>query len=319
LSDLPYLLYRLDRKERRGGGVCCLAKGNLCVYSVDHVTPNKADVLCLELFCPHKATRVRFSVVYRPPNSTKSEDEELIEALQDIISAQANSVILGDFNLLIDWDNLRALNSSSTRFLEFFQQSFLQQHVSLPTHENNVLDLVLSTFPNVSEVSTAPPLANSDHASVRFKLLEEFRSDFALPSPDFSKVDYKRLDAHFSNIEWLTLFEQYDSMDDIYRRFCRIRLHLYLRKKFNSKPGLPTLEDPSGTRLHVDSAKAEALGRYFAGVFLAPSPSSDGDLEKVAIVPQCGIPDIYFHPNDVRSLLKRLKPSHSEPFDGIPQ
>ncbi|KAK6037821.1 hypothetical protein COOONC_24674 [Cooperia oncophora] len=158
-----------------------------------------------------------------------------------------------------------------------------------------------SLFSSRDPVSLLAFLHHENHASVRC-LSEKYGSDFALNSPDISKLDYEGLDAHFSNID-LTLFEQYDSMDDMHRRFCRIvydaltlftmlvqkkrlfmnleaplrsslhkkvcfdvdrhfeevflnlerrlgkqaslkRLHLYLRKKFNSKPGLPTLEDP---------------------------------------------------------------------------
>ncbi|KAK6035570.1 hypothetical protein COOONC_26925, partial [Cooperia oncophora] len=173
------------------GGVCCLVRGNLHVHSVDRASPNKADVLCVDLLCPHNASRIRFILVYRPPNMSKNEDEELIDVLRDTVATHTNTIMLGDFNLL------------------FFRGSGLEQHVSLPTHGRNILDLVLSTFNNIREVTTSSPLANSDHSIVRFKVLGDFES----------------LDGYLSTVDWLTLFDQYVSMDDVYQRFCRLLYH----------------------------------------------------------------------------------------------
>ncbi|KAK6040221.1 hypothetical protein COOONC_22274, partial [Cooperia oncophora] len=319
---LVFFLFRQDRKERRGGGVCCLVSGNLCVHRVEQVNPIKADVLCLEIFSPPKATHFRFTVVYRPPNSTRREDDSLVDVLREMVSAQVISIIVGDFNLQADWKNLRADNASSAAFLDFFQESGLEQHVLQPTHGNNTLDLVLSTSHSIQNVSLLPPLANSDHASVRFELLEGFSDAALLPTPDFLKVNYDRLNEYLSNVDWLGLFNNYVSMDDIYRRFCKtvykaltlFRLHQYVRCKFKSKTPLPTLKDLCGSTLFSEPSKAQALGKYFASVFSAPV-SSTGVLEYGAASSQSGDFDIYFHPRDVYIVLKKLKPSLSEPFD----
>ncbi|KAK6061091.1 hypothetical protein COOONC_01242, partial [Cooperia oncophora] len=175
VTNFPYFLYRLDRKERRGGGVCCLVRGNLHVHSVDRASPNKADVLCVDLLCPHNASRIRFILVYRPPNMSKNEDEELIDVLRDTVATHTNTIMLGDFILLVDWKALNAHNAASSLFLKFFQGSGLEQHVSLPTHGRNILDLVLSTFNNIREVTTSSPLANSDHSLFVSKYWETSR------------------------------------------------------------------------------------------------------------------------------------------------
>nr|CDJ87410.1 RNA-directed DNA polymerase (reverse transcriptase) domain containing protein [Haemonchus contortus] len=279
-----------------------------------------------------------------------------------------------------------------------------EQHVHVPTHGNSILDLVLSTFSNIRDVTVSAPLANSDHNVVHFKLFEELGRACYLPFPNFSSVDYAGLDEYFRNVDWLHLFEHYVSADDAYARFCNVvyrglagfvpikfpkssiiryppqiknllfqkerlfqeldyplssplykkvcsdvdyhlkkfaasyerrfgrasyerrfgrtaslrRLHLYLRNKLKPKPSLPILKDQAGSNLHNDSAKAEALGRYFASVFLDAS-ACDGDVGNSLKHIYRSLPDIYFHPTDVRLVLKNLKPSTSEPFDGIPQ
>ncbi|KAK6051163.1 hypothetical protein COOONC_11332 [Cooperia oncophora] len=168
------------------------------------VNPIKADVLCLEIFSPPKATHFRFTVVYRPPNSTRREDDGLVDVLREMVSAQVNSIIVGDLNLQVDWKNLRADNASSAAFLDFFQESGLEQHVLQPTHGSNTLDLVLSTSHSIQNVSLLPPLA--------------------IPTmPPFASTD------------WLGLFNNYVSMDDIYRRFCKTvykALTLFVPLKF---------------------------------------------------------------------------------------
>ncbi|KAK6045761.1 hypothetical protein COOONC_16734, partial [Cooperia oncophora] len=330
VTNFPYFLYRLDRKERRGGGVCCLVRGNLHVHSVDRASPNKADVLCVDLLCPHNASRIRFILVYRPPNMSKNEDEELIDVLRDTRS-----------RLRLRWQTL-------------------------------ITPLFVSKYWETSSYST-------------------------VPLPDFLNVDYRGLDGYLSTVDWLTLFDQYVSMDDVYQRFCRLlyhalslfvpmkvreprplrypphitnlltqkerlfcdlefplssslykkvcsdvdrhlkkfiaslerrlgrqtslkRLYSYIGNKLKSKCASPALEDQSGTKLCSEFAKAEALGRYFASVFLtADAHNSAEDEPKWSYDSIRGFPDIYFHPFNVYTVLKNLKPSISEPMDGIPQ
>ncbi|KAK6062025.1 hypothetical protein COOONC_00308 [Cooperia oncophora] len=177
VTKFPYFLHRLDRKERRGGGVCRLVRVNLHVHSVDRASPNKADVLRVDLLCPHNASRIRFILVYRPPNVSKNVDEELIDVLRDTVATHTNTIML-----------------ESSLFLKFFRGSGLKQHVSLPTHGRNILDLVLSTFNNIREVTISSPLANSDHSIVRFKVLGDLDSYSTVPLPDFLNVDYRGLD-----------------------------------------------------------------------------------------------------------------------------
>ncbi|KAK6046063.1 hypothetical protein COOONC_16432 [Cooperia oncophora] len=60
------------------------------------------------------------------------------------------------------------------------------------------------------------------------------------------------------------------------------RLHQYIRNKFKSKSSVPTLKDQFGSILVSEREKAEALGRFFAGVFSASS-SSTGVMEDANI------------------------------------
>ncbi|KAK6050944.1 hypothetical protein COOONC_11552 [Cooperia oncophora] len=61
----------------------------------------------------------------------------------------------------------------------------------------------------------------------------------------------------------------------------------------------------NGVTCTSETDKATALGNFFASVF-----TKDAD--------HCRCNDFYFTPNEIFSVLKRLKPSTSEPYDGIP-
>ncbi|KAK6062083.1 hypothetical protein COOONC_00249 [Cooperia oncophora] len=126
-----------------------------------------------------------------------------------MVSAQVNSIIVSDLKLQVDWKNLRADNASAAPFLDFFHETYKTYHFFL--------------------------LANSDHASVRFEILEGFSDAALLPTPDFLKVNYDRLNEYLSNVDWLGLFNNYVSMDDIYWRFCKTiykALALFVPLKF---------------------------------------------------------------------------------------
>lgn len=102
------------------GGVCCIAKGCFVIDRQELVAPGKADVLCVDLFSTTKATYKRFITVYRPPNSSKNDDEALIDLLRHLLSTHLDVVLVGDFNLKINWESQQPSSTASIAFLEFF-------------------------------------------------------------------------------------------------------------------------------------------------------------------------------------------------------
>lgn len=396
VASLPYHVLRSDRGTGRGGGVCCVAKGNLLVRQLPITCSTKSDILCLELFPSEGASCTRIILVYRPPNSTRADDEALIERLHELVSVQPSSVILGDFNLKIDWENLNALNSASSKFLEFFRASSLRQYVLTPTLGCHALDLVLSNCSNIADVSILPPLSTSDHAIVCFNMAGVSLSSLFFPVPDFINADYKGLDKYFSRIDWLKLFNDYSTVAEVYLRFCRVvycalsffvpfktkflstfkypkqianlieqkkrlfhqlenplsnslykqvcfdleahlrkfhanrerrlanrtslsKLHQYIRYRIKRNTSVPILIDENGRSCSKDCEKAEALGRYFASVFSTYVSSETRKQITESGTRRFGMSKIYFHPEEVSSVLKKLNPSPGEPYDGIPQ
>ena len=81
---------------------------------------------------------------------------------------------------------------SSVRAME---ESFLTQHVTVPTRENSVLDLIFSSEPDlVSNVDAIRNLENSDHAMLSFKLHLRYASaDKSGARRDYNRGDYNSI------------------------------------------------------------------------------------------------------------------------------
>ncbi|KAK6050706.1 endonuclease/exonuclease/phosphatase family protein [Cooperia oncophora] len=146
LGGLNYKLIRSDRGCQRGGGVCCLVRDDLRLQ----VSPNRHkqssfDVLWFDITSEFSTEPLRLAVVYRPPQSTANDDNELIDSLYDICSTTNPTVITGDFNLSIDWENDKAVKGADMRFKEAFECCELKQWVKSFTRGESVLDLILSS------------------------------------------------------------------------------------------------------------------------------------------------------------------------------
>lgn len=101
LANFPYRVFRADRGNRKGGGVCCLAKISISLTVVHGPACLKSDLLCLDVFDITCSLAFRVVLVYRPPNSNAHEDDALIDAMLELCLANNHLIVLGDFNLNI--------------------------------------------------------------------------------------------------------------------------------------------------------------------------------------------------------------------------
>lgn len=94
--------------------------------------------------------KVTLGVFYRPPNNEIKPIEDLQAVLQEL--SRNKLILLGDFNLPeIDWSNNRVLRQSDVYILlmDVVQDNFLTQLTNEPTRDSNILDLVLTTSPDL--------------------------------------------------------------------------------------------------------------------------------------------------------------------------
>ena len=114
-------------------------------------------------------------VLYRSPNSTDQESNEIIMMIAEAVSMRSSHLlIMGDMNFPgIDW-SVQTSNGTlqEQHFIENFREWFLWQHSVLPTRyrnqqKANILDLVMTNEERmVDVVNVNEPLGKSDHATL---------------------------------------------------------------------------------------------------------------------------------------------------------
>ncbi len=91
------------------------------------------------------------ATVYRPPKQQAADDIALYEELHSLTQSK-EAIIIGDFNCPnIDWRQLTG-DQEGNRLIEMVEDLFLTQVVTQPTRENNLLDLVLISDPDLSRL-----------------------------------------------------------------------------------------------------------------------------------------------------------------------
>ena len=133
-------MFRKDRMGRRGGGVLLYIKETIPAYEVQ--LQEEADCNECKLVTGH--TTVTIGVVYRCPNITKQNNENIHNAISEV--SKGDCIIMGDFNHgNIKWDTLQSTGVEYQMFLCLVQDNFLTQHVLEPTRATRVLYIVLSS------------------------------------------------------------------------------------------------------------------------------------------------------------------------------
>ena len=156
--------------------------------------------------------RLTLCVFYRPPNNDLKPLEDLQFALNQI--SQNEVILVGDFSLCaIDWSNVWVLEKSANYelLLDIVHNNFLTKLVKSPTRENNILDLVLVTSPDIVEnVSDGAPF--SDHNSITFSTIGSpyERLESNKPHYSFAKADWTKLRELLTYLPWHCAFLEED-------------------------------------------------------------------------------------------------------------
>jgi len=171
-----YTMFHRDRVGRAGGGVMLYVQTHLA--PIELRTDSAHEFVGAELRgCDPPVTVI---VVYRPPHRPLDYDESLYRDLSASISDVA-TVVVGDFNCPIDW-SLVNVGAEGMRLVDFANDNFLSQMVTVPTRGRNILDLVfVSDEDMVRDVEVGLGLAGSDHGVVSFEVVVTAGPDTSRP------------------------------------------------------------------------------------------------------------------------------------------
>ena len=158
---------RRDR-NKYGGGVFIATKDEIKLTEVK-TSQNNCEIAWGEI----KTTSgsVIIGSYYRPPDSNITQMQAMHDSVEEIMSKNINKTILlqGDFNLPhINWERkAHKVGSSqkelSEQLLETCSQFNLEQMITTPTRQMNILDLFLTNKPSlVTSCDTIPGLSDHD-------------------------------------------------------------------------------------------------------------------------------------------------------------
>jgi len=106
-------------------------------------------------------------------NFAKTEETE--KGLYEVIAnaSKESTVIMGDFNYHIDWEESEGERTQDKKFLDLVNDAFLQQQVTEITREGSkyILDLVLTNEENMVEnITVGENFNKSDHKIIRWTM-----------------------------------------------------------------------------------------------------------------------------------------------------
>ena len=197
----PHYNFNLE-KENLGEsgirGVAIYTRSSITVREVEITVENFTDHLWVEILSADSPVLV--GCIYRSPSNDATRESSMVSAVQttQLIALAAkrnpNLIIAGDFNFKdIDWENDYASPDKPHQalFIKGLQDCFLHQHVTEPTRYRdneipNILDLLLSSEESlISDLQYLPPLGESDHICMKFKV----NCSQHLPGPEQEKLD----------------------------------------------------------------------------------------------------------------------------------
>ncbi len=149
LSLLGYETFKKNRTNQKGIGVICYVKSTLAPIKVAKQDAENYDSVCVEITQNNK--KLILATVYRPPKLQAADNTALHNKIQSLIQGK-NAIVIGVFNCVnIDW-RLLIWDQEGSRLINVVLNSFLTQVVTQPKRENNILDLVLVSDPDLVRI-----------------------------------------------------------------------------------------------------------------------------------------------------------------------
>lgn len=209
IGGTEYSIYRKDRCDRVGGGVCVFVN-NRTVKSVRvSVQQIYVDLELLAIDVFSDTGKFRLVVCYRPPTSSETDiaavayTKLLCDCIESLNTPNSTLLLCGDLNFpKIKWSNanhiLSNINTCSGLFLNLYYKYAFKQFVEEATrisHQNtrngSILDVIFSNDSNfVYNVDVVEPFSTSDHCIVNFDVV----SAISCAACDKLCFDYSRAD-----------------------------------------------------------------------------------------------------------------------------
>ena len=197
-------------------GVAIYSKNILQVVEVDISIDGFHDHAWIEIPTARGETVLRGCVYMSPTcdvdlNGCRKSTQVIVKLISEAYQRNPNLLIAGDFNYKeIDWLNENASPGQQhlQDFINTLQDCFFYQHVTEPTRYRanetpNVLHLILSSEEGmIEDLAYNPPLGESDHICLTFKLRQFHNKKDTTPVHNIFKTNYTAVREELSKPNW---------------------------------------------------------------------------------------------------------------------
>ena len=243
-----YVLHRLDRSPCHGLAV--FAKPGLPLVRLTEYEDSNHEFLSFA--CHLEQTTHLLFFLYRSPSATSDIFDVISDKIDSLLTKypSAKVSVFGDFNVHNkEWLTFSRTSDSNGKAAEDFALSQnLTQIVDCPTRipdrctndTAHLLDLFLTSHPEIHEHFVSSPLGNSDHCVVTVKC----KTNISIASVPFhrtvyrySKADWCNLRSFFSQIPWNSLPNDCDQAAREVAEWISIGMKVYIPSRtFQQKP-----------------------------------------------------------------------------------
>ena len=224
-----YNLYRKDRGDgRRGGGVCLYISESIDSFELSDAGFNLSKIEQIWAVVYFGSEKYLVGCLYRPNDFVDMNDFDLVfKQAKEYVDEKGfkDLLIMGDFNFpSIIWLNgcvaeIKNENGIEHKFTETLSDTFLYQHVNVPTFQMandvavNTLDLIFTTQPgSVCAIDPKFVLGNikKGYLVIFFKFVlknKVSRSSHICKKFVYNKADINKISNFISTVDWVNLFE----------------------------------------------------------------------------------------------------------------
>ncbi|XP_078410452.1 uncharacterized protein LOC144687812 [Cetorhinus maximus] len=203
LNIQGYTSYRKDRQVGRGGGVALLVRNEIKSIARNDVGSDDVESVWVELR-NRKGKNTVMGVVYRPPYSSQDVGHKIHQEIEKACKKGKVTVMMGDFNIQVEWENQFGSGSQEKEFVECLQDGFMEQLVVEPNREQAILDLVMCNEADlIRELKVKEPLGGSDHSMIEFTLqFERKKLESDVMVLQLNKGNYRGMREELARIDW---------------------------------------------------------------------------------------------------------------------
>ena len=196
---------------------------------LNRTSPNPSEfeaVFCKLISATKSGRSIDLGCIYRPPGANRNSTQSLIDFLDSSLSlttdSNAASVICGDFNYRnINWDKLTSTRDQNQHeFLDFTINKGLSQVVNFPTRNENLLDLIFISEPDLVQCpSEGMPIYNCDHKTVLANIMIQKPKNILIRKRDYARCDFESLNNELQNENWDVLLAENGTLNANWNNF----------------------------------------------------------------------------------------------------